>query len=110
VLILPPGHMQAARVRRPLSLREKRLIGLILAVVAALIVAFVVSLASGGRASARGCIYLTLPAVTGAQQINECGAQARDTCSSVHRPGAFNRAGAEAVAAACRRAGLPVGR
>ena len=108
MLILPPGHAQEVTLRRTLSRREKRLIGGVLAVVAALILALVVSLATSGQGSGHGCIYATIPAATGAQQISECGAVARSTCVSTSTPGAFSAQAARAIAAECRKAGLPV--
>jgi hypothetical protein len=108
-MVLPPGHAQAVTVPRKLSTREKRLIGGVLAAVVVLLVALVVSLATAGPTSARGCIHATIPGDVGAQQIDQCGAQARDTCQTVNQPGAYPPASARVVAAACRKAGLPVG-
>jgi hypothetical protein len=108
VLILPPGHAESVRLGRRLSLREKRLVGAFIAAMAALAVVLVISLSSGGQSSADGCIYLTLPAATGAEQISQCGAQARETCATAHAPGAFTAPAARAVSAECRKAGLPV--
>jgi hypothetical protein len=82
----------------------------VLGVVAALAVVLVVSFLVAGQSSHRGCIYVTIPAATGAQQVNECGAAARSTCLSVRAPGAFTAPAASAVAAECRKAGLPVSR
>lgn len=79
------------------------------AVVAVLAVVLVVSLASGGKSSAHGCIYATVPAATGAEEISQCGAGARDTCATVREPGAYTRQAADDIAAECRKAGLPVG-
>jgi uncharacterized oligopeptide transporter (OPT) family protein len=112
VLILPPGHAQAVGARRPLSVREKRMIGGVVATVAAVIVALVISLSSSSPTSGHGCIYLTLAAnaMTGGEEIYQCGAQARSTCATAQAPGAFTADAAHEVAAACRRAGLPVGR
>jgi hypothetical protein len=105
VLILPQGHAELPR----LSVREKRLLTGVLAAVVVLVVVLVISLSTGGPSSARGCIYATIPAATGAQQISQCGATARDTCASVHAPGSFTAQAARTVAAECRKAGLPVG-
>ena len=79
------------------------------AVVAVLAVVLVVSLASGGKSSGHGCIYATVPAATGAEEISQCGAGARDTCATVRAPGAYTRQAADDIAAECRKAGLPVG-
>jgi hypothetical protein len=109
VLILPPGHAKAVSAHRRLSAREKWMVGGVLGAVLALALVLVISLSSGGPASARGCIYATIPADTGAQQINQCDGQARDTCHFVHAPGAFTQQAAGVLAAECRKAGLPVG-
>ena len=109
MLILPPGHADAIAARRRLSAREKWILGGVLGAVVALALVLVISLASGGPSSSRGCIYATIPADTGAQQVHQCGAQARDTCQSVYAPGAFTQQAAGAIASECRKAGLPVG-
>jgi hypothetical protein len=105
VLILPPGHAELPR----LSVRERRLLGGVLVVVAALVVVLVVALSNGGPSSSHGCIYATIPAATGAQQISECGATARETCATARAPGAFTEQAARTVAAECRKAGLAAG-
>lgn len=86
------------------------MVGGVLAVVVAIVVTLAISLATAGRSSARGCIYATIPAATGAQDINLCGAAARLTCATALAPGAFTRQAAPVIAAQCRKAGLPVGR
>jgi hypothetical protein len=86
------------------------MIGGVLTAVAALALALVISLVTAGPSSSHGCIYVTIPAATGAQEINQCGAAARSTCASALAPGAFTAQAALAVAAECRKAGLAVGR
>ena len=103
VLIAPS---ETATLRR-LSVREKWMVGGVLGVVAVIVVFLVISFASSGPASGNGCIYATVPGVVGAEQIHECGATARATCQSVHV--AYTPQAAQTVAAACRKAGLPVG-
>ncbi len=85
------------------------MIGGVLLIVAALVLALVVSLATAGPSSSHGCIYVTIPAATGAQEINQCGQTARGTCASALRPGAFPAQSGRVVAAECRKAGLPLG-
>ena len=109
MLILPPGHAESIRLGRHLSVREKRLVAAVLGAVAALIAVLVIALSSSGESSAHGCIYVTIPAPTGAQQISQCGPAARDTCGTALAPGAFTAQAARTVSAACRKAGLPVG-
>lgn len=86
------------------------MIGGVLGVVAALVVAVAVAFAVGGASSARGCIHLVLPAATGAQEINQCGAAARATCASVATHGSFTPQAARTATAECRKAGLIVRR
>jgi hypothetical protein len=85
------------------------MIAAVLASVAALAVAVVISLATHAPSSHNGCIYATIPAATGAQEIYECGAKARATCKSAATPGAFTRAAGRSIVAECRKAGVPVG-
>ena len=103
VLIMPPETATLPR----LSKRERWMVGGVLAVVAVLGVVLIISFASSGPSSSNGCIYATVPAATGAEQIHQCGATARATCQSVHV--AYTPQAAQTVAAACRKAGLAVG-
>jgi hypothetical protein len=109
VLILPPGHAQAVRTRRTLSRREKRMVGGVLVVVLALAVALSISFAVSGPSSSNGCIDVTIAGPVGAEQIHQCGGQARDTCASARTPGTYTGDAAQTIVAACRRARLPVG-
>jgi hypothetical protein len=108
-VVLPLGHSQSVSSRRGLRPRERWMIGAVLAAVAALVIAIVVAFASGGPRSANGCIHVVLPAATGAQEINQCGADARATCASVRSGGSFTAQAARVAARECRKAGLPVG-
>jgi len=108
VLILPPGHAQAIATKLRLPQRERWMVGGIIATVVAVALVLVISFGAAGRSSGRGCIYATIPGSVGAQQIDQCGAQARETCASVATPGAFTAPSAETVAAQCRKAGLPL--
>lgn len=110
VLILPPGHAQSIRTRRSLSVRERWILRGVAATVAAIVVAVIISLATAGPTSGRGCIYATIPSATGAQQISECGAHARDTCGTALAPGAYTPQASAVMAEACRKAGLHVSR
>jgi hypothetical protein len=107
-LVFVPQHAHLAVSGPRLSRRERWLIGGVLAVVAALVLALAISLATAGPTSSHGCIYVTIPAATGAQEINQCGGTARSTCASALRPGSFPAQSARVVAAECRKAGLPV--
>jgi hypothetical protein len=85
------------------------MVGGVVAVVAAILVAVVIALATGGRTSSHGCIYATVPAATGAQEIAQCGAAAASTCMSVRAPRAYTQQAARVIAVQCRKAALPVG-
>jgi hypothetical protein len=110
VLILPPGHAQAIRVPHRFSVREKWAIGTVLAGVAALTVALVIALATNAAPARKGCIDVTIAYVVGAQELKHCGAEARTLCLQAGVPGGFAPESARAVAAACRKAGIAVGR
>jgi hypothetical protein len=92
-----------------LSVRERRLVVAVVGAVVALVVVVVIALSTSSQSSAHGCIYVTIPAATGAQEISQCADAARRTCASARTPGAFNQAAVGAVASECRKAGLPVG-
>ncbi|HUA48584.1 MAG TPA: hypothetical protein VMA77_25355 [Solirubrobacteraceae bacterium] len=109
MLILPPGHAEAVSAHRRLSSRERWILGGVLGTLVAIALVLVISLSSGGPSSTHGCIYATIAGDVGAQQINQCGTQARDTCQSVYAPGAYTQQAAGVIAAECRKAGLPVG-
>jgi hypothetical protein len=86
------------------------MIGGVLAAVAALMVAVVISIAATGHKTGNGCIDVTVAYSIGGQEFYRCGAGARALCSDVVAPGGFSGQPAVTVAAACRKAGLPVGR
>jgi hypothetical protein len=85
------------------------MLGGVLGTLAVLAIVLVISFASSGPSSKSGCIYATIPAATGAQQVRECGSAARSTCATVQTPGAFTPQAAQTLATECRKAGLPVG-
>ncbi len=109
MLILPLGHAQRVRAAGRFTARERRMMGAVLAVVAALGVVVVVALATGSHTSANGCVEVTLPYSTGGQEFYACGSRARELCASAGRPGAPTGPAAQTVATQCRKAGLRVG-
>lgn len=109
MLILPPGHADAVRQRRPFRSREKWMIGGVAGVLALVGVALVISFATAGKKSGHGCISVSLAYSTGGSQIYRCGAAARALCNGVNQPGGLTGKPAETVAEACRKAGLPIG-
>src|SRR5437660_12869793 len=108
MLILPPGHAQAARLQRRLTRRERWMIGSVLTVVAAVILAVVISISTAGHSTGNGCIDVNIPFVTGGQEIYRCGSAARSTCASVGVPGGYAGEAGRSIAVECRKAGLPV--
>ena len=105
LLIMPSERTPAYHLSR----REKWMLGGVLGVVAALAVVLVISFVSSGPSSGHGCIYANIPGVVGAEQVHECGANARHTCATVNAPGAYTHQAAHTIAVECRKAGLPVG-
>jgi hypothetical protein len=104
VLIMPSERTPLYRLSR----REKWMVGGVLGVVAALAAVLVLSFVTADPSSGGGCIYATIPGAVGAEQVHECGADARHTCRSVNAPGAYTRQAARTLAVQCRKAGLPV--
>lgn len=110
MLILPPGHGRATGHRRAWTRRERLMVGGVLGAIAVLIVVLAVAIGTAGKSSGHGCIYATLPGPVGAEEVDQCGAQARATCQSVGAPGTYAAQAARVIAGQCRKAGLPVGR
>jgi hypothetical protein len=80
----------------------------VLAGLGAIAIIIVIALITAGRTSSAGCIYLTIPAATGAEEIYQCGATARSTCASAATPGAFSPQAGQAIARECRKAGVRI--
>lgn len=108
MLILPPGHEQAAPRRPRLSRRERWLIGSVLGVLAVICVAVIISFTTAKRQSRNGCIDVSAATVIGGSELYRCGQAARDLCSEPGGAHSSNVAFARALADACRKAGLPV--
>ncbi len=108
MLILPPGHAETLRARRTFTTREKWILSTVLACVAALAVAVVIAIASSDQKSTATCINVTAPSFIGAEKVSGCGQQAREICSSAANQGTYNQAFAKAIAAECRKVGIPV--
>jgi hypothetical protein len=85
------------------------MIGAVLGVVAVVTVGLVISLATAGNHTSKGCIDYTLAYATGGENFYRCGSSARSTCAEAGAPGGLTGGAARAVATECRKAGLPVG-
>jgi hypothetical protein len=109
MLILPPGHAQAVRQRRPFRPREKWMVGGVLATLAALVVVLLISVGTAGKPSSPGCVSVSLAYSTGGDHIYRCGAAARSLCAGVGRAGGITGEAGKTVGVACRKAGLPIG-
>jgi hypothetical protein len=88
----------------------KWMVRAVLGTVAILAAAVAVSFIASGAGSRHGCIAATIPYSLGGQQLNQCGAAARQTCAAVGTAAGFTGEAGRAVATECRKAGLPVGR
>jgi hypothetical protein len=109
VLILPPGHAKALRARGRLSVREKWILGSVLAAVAAIIVAVVISLATAEHRTGGGCVDVKFPITIGGAELYQCGTQARSLCAGANATPWASSVADRAVAEQCRKAGIPVG-
>lgn len=109
MLILEPGHAGELCPRR-LSSPERWMIRVVAVGLAAMLALLIVSLTSQEPRSAAGCLHVTTPAATGAQEIDRCGAAARATCASALAPGPLAATSEREISQACRQAGLRVGR
>jgi hypothetical protein len=109
MMILPPGHAEEVRRRQVFAPRERWLIRGVVALVAALAAVLVISLATGETTSGHGCVSVSLAYSTGGDHITRCGEGAKALCRGVGHSGGITGVPAQTVAAACRKAGLPVG-
>lgn len=109
MLVNGPAPADPGRRGPAMRTREKWMIGGVVALVAVLAAALVISFASGSKKSGHGCISVALAYSTGGAQIDKCGGAARALCAGVGVPGGLTGLPARGVAAECRKAGLPVG-
>ena len=85
------------------------MVRVVLGAVAALAVVLAVAIGTAGTSSAHGCIHATIAGPLGAEEVNQCGAEARSTCLTARTSGAFTSQAASVIEQQCRKAGLPVG-
>ena len=108
-MVRPLGRREAGAAAGSLSRRERWLVRGVLVAVAALAVVLAVAIGTAGKSSAHGCIYTTIPGPVGAEQLDQCGSEARATCARASAPGTYPAQTARAVERQCRKAGLPTG-
>ncbi len=106
MLILPPGHGTAALARRQFSRREKWMVGSVAAVSAAIVLIVLIALVGTGSKPASGCLNVDVPGPIGAQEFRQCGAQAREFCSSIGNSSGLSEFARRDIATACRKLGL----
>ena len=109
-MVLPLGHGKTIGSNRALSGRERWMVRAVLGAVAVLAIVLAVAIGTASKSSAHGCIHATIAGPVGAQEIDQCGAQARSTCLTADAPGTFTPPAARVIERQCRKAGLPVGR
>ena len=96
--------------RRRFTRRERWILGGVLATAVALAIAVVISLTAANGTSSGGCIDVIAPNFIGSTEVSGCGARARTICKSVGgSQSGYSRAADQALAAACRKQGIPVG-
>jgi hypothetical protein len=95
---------QARRLNTPLrwGRREKTVMGVVGAIVAAAAIALIVFALSSGAPARADCIDLEFPSTLGAAEVKGCGEHARHLCAS----GAYKGLRDE-MRAACTQAGFP---
>ncbi len=105
---MPQDHARTLRDQKPMSRRTKLWIAGVTTVVIA-VAAVAIILTTGGK-TRLGCVDTYLPGVIGTQSFDECGQDARLTCSTVvGDQRQFGTAGVLIVEKACRKGHLPVG-
>ena len=97
---------RSRRLSEPLrwGRREKAAVGTALGCLIAAIIALGVYALSSGSPARRDCIDVTFASTVGGATLHACGARARAVCA---RPGELKGI-ADALRAACRRAGFPI--
>lgn len=104
-MVMPTGHAREAAELVPLPRRDRRVIAVVLGLVAIAAVV-VVAFAAGGGGARAGCLHVDLPGTMGANELRPCGGAAVGLCRSATAPPlAATRDGAT-IRGACRRAGI----
>ncbi|MBO0768583.1 MAG: hypothetical protein J2O48_07850 [Solirubrobacterales bacterium] len=101
---MPQDHWWALRQHKGLSARQKWLWG---AGAVLLIAVLVLAIAlAGGSSARRGCFTANLPGAMGAETVHQCGAEARQTCSTVRQSPRYPPVVVALIRDACRAGGL----
>jgi len=109
MMIMPPDHSATVRPSYRLSSREGWILAGVGSLVLVLLVAVVISVGTATHKSSAGCVDVALPYSTGGADIYRCGSAARAMCAQVGHPSGYTGTSGRAVAAECRKAGIPVG-
>ncbi len=78
------GHAQ--RISEPLTRLQRRLIAVVVIIVAG-VSAWAITQAASAPASRHGCVTVVVPGSMGGGVLSHCGAAARSWCASEHRQG-----------------------
>jgi hypothetical protein len=89
--------------------RERSIVAVLTAVVAAIVIVTVVAITVSGSGPKKGCLNATVPGPIGATFFHQCGSAARQVCGNLQTSNDLNKFGAALVTKDCRRAGYPVG-
>lgn len=113
-MVYAPGHFQQtteqSTKRRYRSRRELWAVRLMAIVTLVLVGLVVFSLSSHQAGSANGCVDFNYTTMIGGAETHRCGAQARTLCSTPAEGLSVDTDFQTELYAACRKAGLPVGR
>ena len=113
-MVYAPGHFQRSTkqgTRRPYRSRRERLAVRIAATVAVVLLGLVVySLTTRQKRTGHGCIDFTYTTMIGGANMYKCGAQARTLCATALGGQSIDTDFQTELAAACRKAHLPIGR
>ena len=108
---IPEGHYHELKHGRKFNPRERWVVrgAVVVAVAVAIAVAITISVDGQQHTSHAGCIDVSAATAIGGSDLYRCGTAARELCASRAGNG-FELAFRDALADACRKAGLPVPR
>jgi hypothetical protein len=106
-MILPQGHYNETRKPTIHNRRERWVFGIGGALIAIVVAATIFSLTSHQGKSGHGCLNFTYSFAMGGEQLDECGAKARQLCASPPSLGGLGKPLAAKLKVECRKARLP---